>query len=978
MGRPLLYSMTNRVSSYRRTLEPRMNAGPGAAVQQPFRISPRRSVRPYLRYILFLALAIAAPASAGAQTASWWYPLGPPGATRFQDAPTNDTARPVIRWRTSALRGSPVVLVGALRPDSDGGQQIVGQIGNEVRIIESEGVLERAVANFNLPPGSSVRLTGLFDVTAPSVDPTDRPNAVGLGITREQPADPALRLYGLLLDPLLAPFQQLKIERLLNSDAANNTASIYPVAAYTPPDQSAPIAIALVSQDAYTPGPGVDTMINGIRRYRINSARVEADSIWAFKLAPRTYPQAPALARDTIDGGLLLAPALSSYFFGTQVTVAQPIPGRGTIPTQSNETYGLLTKADQPNLIDPVELRVVPATAVVPGEAHSYVARLARGASEPERRYRIVTENHDALRPGLSRVYLRYYDQSLDGQLGLIEDQRMRNVGWSIVQADLDGTDPSTRFPTGLALNKGLEIVGAMRNLDGSRRADNRLFLIRYNREHLIGGAEFGVFATQAFNGDLLAGGDLVRDVDNKDEIVVANGAVVSILRLRRYEDPLLISDVPEYFETVASYTLDAPVTSAAIADVDRDGNNDLIVVTENGTYVIGRPHPAPLGTVLPSRTELCSGDTLSFSWKRAVGGGESGLRMEIIRVDSGSVVVDSQQIASTPERFTATLGALPTGRYRLQLTDPDVPSVTARSAEFTIQPVSIEAFEVASADAGERVTIATRARCADTLVLEYSRLGSSTWQRVGSPKAAEDGIVSFENIPMPCPLESNCDETTAETRIRFRFSTPDGRVVSPISQPLVRVRERTVHAPEPPQGNPRARTIVWSPDEFECDSIAVRLSTDGGTTWLDVGSFGRLDGQGAFDVPGEIEQEVQARLCCEVGCGSGSVRFLVSEIREANFIAPNPYDPTDADGATAAIIYRLASEGTVTITIFDASRAVVRAINTGEPLRAGLHTALWDGRNGEGEIVADGTYICIIASSSGERLLLPLSIAKR
>jgi hypothetical protein len=934
-------------------------------------------VRLLAGYILFLALTAAAAAQA--QTSAWWYPLGPPGATRYQPmkAPAADT--PVVRWRSSLLRGSDVVLVGALRNganrDSTNAQQIIGQLGNEIRILRSEGWLDTAVAQFFLPSGSAVRLTGLFNTLASSPLPAGQPNTVGLGVTREQSGDPTRRLYGLLLDASLSPAQQLAIGRTENATPPNDIASIYPVAAYRPPSVGGPIAVALVSQESYAGGDGADTMINGVRRYALSETATQVDPSWSLKFAPMAYAQAPALAVDTSEGGLLVAPSLGSYTFRPRVRLDQPIPGRGTRTTYSDEAYGILTHAEQSSLIDPIEVVPVPAIPV-PGEAHSYFVELARRSSEPSLKYRLVAENHDAARPGTARLYLRRYDVGITGQLGLVEDPQMQNVGWSIVQADLDANDPSRQFPSGMVLNRGLEIVGARRNLDGSASGANTLYLIRYNEGALIDGNPFGVFARQRFNGDLLVAGDLVSDPDGKDEIVVADGPRVSILRFRRYSDPRMSAEQPEYFDTVASYMLDATVASAAIADVEGDGANDLIVVTAGSTYVIGRPHPAPLGVLRASRAALCSGDTLSFAWRRAVGGGEDGLRAQIVRVDSGEVVVDSLVVPSSPERFTHNLGALAPGRYRLRLSDVDVPAVSAESDEFAIEAITIEPFSVPGAVAGDVVTIATRARCADSLTLEFST--GSSWQRVGSgPVAVVDDTASF-TIPMPCPLESNCDEATSEKAVRFRFTTTDGRIISPVSSTLVRVAQRTVEAPEPTAGSTRRRTLVWSPSEFLCDSVRIRLSTDDGASWSDAGSAPAAEGRVDVDVPGEIQQQVQARVCCEEGCGTGLATFRVAEIGEANFIAPNPYDPSDAADAAAAIVYRLTQSGTVTIAIYDVARTPVRTIVAAEPLGSGLHRATWDGRNAAGEIVADGTYICVIASSSGEKLALPLSVAKR
>ncbi|MBC8145388.1 MAG: hypothetical protein H7X80_07365, partial [bacterium] len=180
-------------------------------------------------YILFLLTAV----TADAQVSVWWYPLGPMSATRYQAAPTRDSSIPVIRWRTSALSGSKVVLVGSLRFDSVGAQQIIGQTGKQIRILQSEGWLRDSSSQFSLPSTAEILLTGLFNTAAANaLEGNGTPNAIGLGVTRAQVSDPSRSLYGVLLDTLLATRQQLWIERL--TDDSNQVASVYPIAAYTP------------------------------------------------------------------------------------------------------------------------------------------------------------------------------------------------------------------------------------------------------------------------------------------------------------------------------------------------------------------------------------------------------------------------------------------------------------------------------------------------------------------------------------------------------------------------------------------------------------------------------------------------------------------------------------------------------------------------------------------------------------------------
>lgn len=930
------------------------------------------STVPLLRHLAVYILFLLATLTAHSQSSVWWYPLGPMGATRFQSAPTQDSTQPVIRWRSGALNGSRVVLVGSVRHDSAGAQQIVGQVGNQLRILQSEGFLRDSSSEFSLPSTAAVLLTGLFNTAAANAqEGNGTPDVIGLGVTRAQVADPSRSLYGVLLDTMFLTRQQLWIERL--TDSANQTASVYPIAAYTPPQQK-PVALALVSQESYRGRPiDRDTMVNGLRRYELDATNVRADSTWSFVVAPRTYPQAPALALDPLEpGNLIVSPSTSAYVYAPPDTVLQPVPGSGVFQTQSNQAYSWLAFTNRATLREvPKELVGIPAVGVVASDVHDYVVRLQRNVADPERYYRLVTLNHDAQRRGYAAVYLRRAHDGLprDQQDGFYLDSAMKDIGWSITQADVDGNDNSVPRPAWLFPNPGLEIVGARRRLDGAAVDTNRLYLFRYTS------SVFESFANQAFNGELSCAGDLIADPLDKDEIVITNNNTVSILRLRPFNHPRVNQDVPEYFETLASYSLDARIVSTAIADIDGDASNDLIVVTELGTYMIGRAHRAPFGEVRTSSTSMCSGDTLSVSWQRSIAGGEAGMRIDLVRLDVPDSTVVDAQFAGTDQKFLFTATGLVAGRYRIRITDRELSGVTAMSDEFEIRTASIDGFEVPTVTEGDRVTIATAAHCAERLILEYS-FDHSEWTSVGNEITVVDDTARVD-FPMPCFAGSHCDRSSP-LPIHFRFATPDRIVFSPVRSALMTIDTQAVDAPAVSPTSPRRRRLIWPEAAFNCDSVRIRVSTDAGSTWSDEGFAPRTDGSTEIDIDGELAAGVLAQVCCDDGCGMGLARFVVGEIGEANFIAPNPFSPTGDAESSAAIIYRLTREGSVTISIRDVARALVRTIVSGESMGQGLHRTIWDGRNDVGDIVADGTYICLIASSSGERIVLPLSVAKR
>lgn len=92
-------------------------------------------------------------------------------------------------------------------------------------------------------------------------------------------------------------------------------------------------------------------------------------------------------------------------------------------------------------------------------------------------------------------------------------------------------------------------------------------------------------------------------------------------------------------------------------------------------------------------------------------------------------------------------------------------------------------------------------------------------------------------------------------------------------------------------------------------------------------------------------------------------------------FIYPNPFDPLDENGT---IRYSLAKDGNVTIKIYDIGGTLVRTVMNNEPQTAlNEQSVIWDGRNDNGELVANGVYFYMVESSSGEKAIGKAAVVK-
>ncbi|MCD6250521.1 MAG: hypothetical protein J7J98_09350 [candidate division Zixibacteria bacterium] len=81
----------------------------------------------------------------------------------------------------------------------------------------------------------------------------------------------------------------------------------------------------------------------------------------------------------------------------------------------------------------------------------------------------------------------------------------------------------------------------------------------------------------------------------------------------------------------------------------------------------------------------------------------------------------------------------------------------------------------------------------------------------------------------------------------------------------------------------------------------------------------------------------------------------------------PNPFNPDD--GVSTNLRYSLETASDVTIKIYDAGGNLVRTLLDGQAQDAVTEQSVpWDGRNGDGSIVANGVYFFVIESSADER----------
>ena len=912
-----------------------------------------------------------------AQSSRWWYPLGTPEGARSnpQQTGTQQGNEILIKWRNAALKNSPVLLVGAVRSGSSPNeQQVVGmeEGSQRITILRANGFLEGEIFVPATDTALAAMLTGLFDSTATSPLPTPaaRPNMIGIGLKQVQNIEEFFA-NGLLLNTSGEVLYELGIvastERATLAGRtlqSNRTVTILPVAVWKSGTEGL-IAFGIITQNEFVQAQS-DRMINSLRRYDLN-ARQAGGLGQPIDLAPKLYPQPPVFGERNGAGTDVMALSTSRYDFSPPIVL-------GTLPRQTASNHPHALSFDVTSPINPE--MIANDFSETAERLTSQIARLQG------RTIRVTAEQ------GIIPATISLSDMQTGEGEGIFGDDPAAD-GWHIVIADIDGNDNSG---TGyLANNAGSELVATA--MPESSGAERWLYLMRWNSsaERPPGQtSDFHYFARQRVRGRVMAAGDLVDDSEGRKELILAEGKKLSIMQLKPYSNATDFSNNSP-FATLKSFELGSDIVSVAIADLEGDGENDVIVSTRDSTYAIGKlqPNPYPVSGSSLGR-KVCIDDTLRLHWLRNTYGSGTGLTVTAIGPDGSPRVIDQRSRAGDSLRLQVRSGLAnpPPGKYTLIVSDAAYPWIRQVSDTFTVAvptvgTITFEAAPGTSFSPGDVLRDTLLYCCIDNgnLTFERRRGANASWEPIPDPTPLNDSTAIISTT-IPCPDLNACGEITEGTELLYRLRrlSPDSilSVSNPITITIPLVEEISVERVD--SNRERLRSVTWETDQFFCSNLEIAIGRGDATLWQALGTVPASAGEFRFEVPSGFIDTVRLCIRCAEGedCTFGFTSFKVNRV-EGAYVAPNPFDPfgPDLGGDGAAIVYALQEPGTVSITIFDGARTIVRKVIDGERREAGRNREFWDGRNSLGEIVANGTYICVISSGAGEQVVLPIAIVK-
>ncbi len=977
-----------------------------------------------------------------ASPSNWLYPLGNAEATRSQAQPSlrlQSFDSLGVKWDRTDIFGRLQPLIGnivnndALLPGLPWAPNEIVALAStagskELVVVGGDGKL----ISRSLMPSNVKGVSVLIDSTAILPDVfTTFPVIIGLE-TIEQVVEPEVGAHAFVA-AYIADSNRVDIIKQLTVDLRpfdpNNAASISPVFGRSANGEMLIYATVNMSQPFITdPNPVDAPFFRGLAQFKTSDftfpfpqPNILDDTDFRYTVGPEVSFAAPSLTAVGQDVSVLL-PCKPSANLG----LTSPIfPNFSVPPSSSDQLYlfDLSLTGDQMaeglawSNID----NIVPASSFGVQARSMFVELEDAGAGGGAQRFVLVAEEYDARNDASGTARLHLFND-FGSQLTLPPEQTAQadssfsGIGahlWSIAVGDVDGfpiANPSEFFPN----NPGNEIVVTQSSPQFSV-VGNHLSVLRYRtgdripKPNLSGDELYflDTIATQPVNGWVAAVNDFDGDIDGKAEIFLVDNSsnTLRVMRLRDADQIIFWQGEP--FETVWEFSFEGEaIESLAVADVDGDGLNDILVTTFSRIYLIGTPVTGRFVIIDPARSApppapYCPGDTVRIRWVNLLGGTPfvnvffqpyvGGLPQGPRVLVNGAPIVNS---GDTVQHLHIVPSADIRGEGRFIVESSSSRDVRDSTAIVDIgrTAVSLDTpFEGQEFLVGDDVLLSGDSDCSDEVLIQISTTGSlrTDWQDLTRAPVAADGSYSTTTT-VPCLPFFRCLEADVDSVLRFRalavrFGRPDAGDTSDTRSLIVRPDTLSIAVDPPPDVVCPERTFQLTniPIRGECDSLTFAISIDSGRTFI---PHERLAGSATdfvWIVAPDLPDTIIARFCCADACVRQDIELTGARLQYVDVVAPNPFDPENGSRGGSKpgvnVVYTVPEELEVTIRIFDQSnRLVAMPVENQMRIPDRTYCDNWDGFIERGVNVApNGMYYMILEFSNGDREVFPVFVAK-
>ncbi len=612
---------------------------------------------------------------------------------------------------------------------------------------------------------------------------------------------------------------------------------------------------------------------------------------------------------------------------------------------------------------------------------------------------------------GTSRLHL-YYAKS-DGSsvlagdpITIVDDlfnpplKGNKNHFWSVAVGNVDG-DVSNSWNEYYPNNPGNELIVTQSTKEFAF-ASSKLMIMRYNSGPAVPKADrpneylfpFDTIATTNINGWVAAVNDLDGADDGKDEIILVDGSKLTVVRLRDYNDKRF--QAGKILDTlfVKDFSMQT-ISSVAIADLEGDELNDIIVTTYDSTYAIGLNKIKPLKVLFPNEyqeppLEICYGDTLDIVWENLLGNASDVILKFQEYFDeepiNNAILIDKaiNNLTDTVvySYIADTLVAGRQGRFILESSsNPGVLCDTTTLLSFGYPDIVFDDLAEEYYRVGDLINLTGTVSCVDSVEVEWSE-DNLTWNKICDLDNCHIDMGEISqfaiNFEIPCVNFYNCSSPDSDSIVYVRLSLKKADYQSYSEALSIKVKPALapVEFEKSETACPNIR-IAWKADDIEytCDTISVSVSPDMGQTFTMIDRVAAIQEEYIWNVPLETPDTLILRVCCESSCVRTDTVISNYKPKYIEIVAPNPFRPPLEE---AKVVYRVPEETNVTLRIYDQSDRIVAEPVANLPRSPGIaYCETWDGTKDNGSPAANGMYYISLEFSSGAKEIYPLYLVK-
>lgn len=946
-----------------------------------------------------------------ANPSNWLFTEGNVAATKQNPYPsaTQSFDSLVLKWSTPYISGEVQPLIGNIinNPKLNSNflyspNELAAVMGNRIVIINGTGKLGKIYEFPEFVKGVK-SLNLLLDTLSTDIRGSNRPVVLiteSMETSYDSIAYTYIFTYDTQRDTVLIS-RRLAID--LRPYKPNIYASIKPFAGKLYGNQVQLYAtVNTHTPELKTQNPPFTPFLRGLVKFNLSSISssfplpdVGDDLDYRITLGPEVNKYQPSIANIGNKLNLVL-PTFPSIT--DSVNISNPV----TLATRSNRPYLIgfdITDNTIKESIFPRDFRNIATgkRALV----RPYLIDLFDEATQ-ENTFLLVTEEYSGLEgsDGVSKLHLFNKEGdpiTFPGDPVFPPIIGGKNHYWSVAVGNVDG-HPRNEWGKFYPNNIGKELV-VTQSCKEFAFPTNKLMILRYktNGDYEKPSPpntflnQFDTICTHRINGWVACVNDFDGNNDEKEEIFLVDGGTLKVLRMRDYRSEQFRLGRP--FDTVFTHTfVNQTIFSVAVADLEGDSKNDIIVTTNDSTYVIGTVIPNSFALTAPKSQQkppemYCYGDTVQIKWSNFTLTEQS---MQIrfqetkdsLPIGNQPIIIDKNVSNNSNEvTYKLIVDQRLIGKEGFFIVsgnkNPHRNTDTTAILSFGMPRLNLDEFTKKSYRIYDEIIISGYTKCVDSISVEFA-LTDTTWQSFGGVKIPTSDTFKLKAI-IPCLSLFNCNKNDSTATLYSRvlihkhLYTDTSQVykltIQPAKLPIVL---------EPCLTNCPTRRFTWDTlalKKMGIDSLKFYFSANIGDSLRLIGSVSVDSLNFTWNLPHNLPNRIQLRACAGNGCFRFDTILVDASPKYINTVSPNPFRPNYGQ---MEIVYAIPTDDNVTIRIIDQANRIVKILLDNQPRKGNIiYCDKWDGYSSKNEPIANGMYYIWFELSNGTKEIYPIFIRK-